>query len=775
MPGSTLIDSIQWVVRAENVEELVRRLYFTPESDTVRTRAGNDSLRFWVSGALESDQITWIVSGDTLHDMMDSVLVMVIPEKTNEPTYGIKIDIRDDQGLLVDSKEWILIHDQTMTLSTPLSFYPSQDTIFVIDDSLYFGVEGVTSDAEIFWIVNNELVSDYSSSVFTADSIMSGLDSAIIMVKVTTNRVDTLAKRWVLITRSEPIILPQFYFYPQGDTSVTVGDTLRLMVMSDLDSLFYKWYVNGSLVQMDTIPELEFSSAESDEDTVQLAVIEVDSSVLIEHSWIVSSVGQDSTDLLIPYAMMADTLTFAGDTLLLSISNDPSALLYVWFLNQNYLYSDSIAYYSYFPSDLLRSYDTVRVDTKNSDHEIIYSHVWYIRLVSPINVDSFDVAFIPDGDTTFYYGDSITFRVVADTSIADFQWYVNDELIHGYNDSVFSYYVSPMNKSKFQVLVKWAVDDSLYSRLWSYTLLYHDSLKSLPDIKLLYPRDNDVMTEDDEFIWTFDSLGFITRDDQLFYIQISGDSMFSEIICMDTCRHDTMISFHEFKGNEKLRYAETYFWRIVVADTTRRISSNMGINTAFRLSSQYVDLIYYSAEYSIDGNIVINWTIDNADNLAGFNLHRSETNNSDYKQLNEFPITGSGSFQYIDIQFDPGKTYYYKLEELCTNGKRKFHTEISIESPQPQNYALFSNYPNPFNMRTIFRFQIPDASHVTISVYNILGRKIKTIVDERKESGLYSAVWDGFDDEGAPVVSGLYFYQMVAGDFQQTRKLTVVR
>lgn len=93
----------------------------------------------------------------------------------------------------------------------------------------------------------------------------------------------------------------------------------------------------------------------------------------------------------------------------------------------------------------------------------------------------------------------------------------------------------------------------------------------------------------------------------------------------------------------------------------------------------------------------------------------------------------------------------------------------------PYTFALYRNYPNPFNPATTIRFQLPKLSLVRMEVYNILGQKVKTLVDERKTPGRYTVQWDGTNDAGQRVASGVYLYRLKAGSFVQTRKMVLLR
>ena len=106
---------------------------------------------------------------------------------------------------------------------------------------------------------------------------------------------------------------------------------------------------------------------------------------------------------------------------------------------------------------------------------------------------------------------------------------------------------------------------------------------------------------------------------------------------------------------------------------------------------------------------------------------------------------------------------------------------------QLNNFHLFQNYPNPFNSTTTIPFTISpppvnssqsivhNPIHTTLSVYNILGQKVKILVDEMKTDGFHQAIWDGKDKAGREVSSGVYFYKLKVGDYRQTKKMLLIK
>jgi len=92
-----------------------------------------------------------------------------------------------------------------------------------------------------------------------------------------------------------------------------------------------------------------------------------------------------------------------------------------------------------------------------------------------------------------------------------------------------------------------------------------------------------------------------------------------------------------------------------------------------------------------------------------------------------------------------------------------------------ESFLLKQNYPNPFNPTTTITYEIPKASEVNLTIYNTLGQKIRTLINRKQNAGKHEVIWDGKDEIGNEVASGIYLYQLRAGDFVQTRKMILMR
>jgi flagellar hook assembly protein FlgD len=93
----------------------------------------------------------------------------------------------------------------------------------------------------------------------------------------------------------------------------------------------------------------------------------------------------------------------------------------------------------------------------------------------------------------------------------------------------------------------------------------------------------------------------------------------------------------------------------------------------------------------------------------------------------------------------------------------------------PEAYKLFPNYPNPFNPTTTIQYYLPQASEVTVRIFDVYGNLVKTLVNGRQSAGQKSAIWNGHNDIGQKVSSGVYFYSLITEEFLQSKKMMLLK
>ncbi|MGE5810962.1 MAG: alpha-amylase family glycosyl hydrolase, partial [Ignavibacteria bacterium] len=127
------------------------------------------------------------------------------------------------------------------------------------------------------------------------------------------------------------------------------------------------------------------------------------------------------------------------------------------------------------------------------------------------------------------------------------------------------------------------------------------------------------------------------------------------------------------------------------------------------------------------------------------------------------------------IPLEPGEFHIYTTVKLPPP-EQGILSEIKTSSQELiKEYSLGQNYPNPFNPSTEITFQIVKPSNVNLKIFDILGREVKTLINEEKGNGRYSIRWNGDNNFNEPVSSGIYFYKLDAGSFTNTKKMMLLR
>ncbi len=114
---------------------------------------------------------------------------------------------------------------------------------------------------------------------------------------------------------------------------------------------------------------------------------------------------------------------------------------------------------------------------------------------------------------------------------------------------------------------------------------------------------------------------------------------------------------------------------------------------------------------------------------------------------------------------------FYRFDDATTTRSLAKHDVETL----PAEFSLHQNYPNPFNPTTAISYQLPAASDVKLKIYNTLGQLVKTLVSQKQSAGNYAVQWNGSNDLGEKVASGIYIYRIQAGDFIQSRKLVLMK
>lgn len=219
----------------------------------------------------------------------------------------------------------------------------------------------------------------------------------------------------------------------------------------------------------------------------------------------------------------------------------------------------------------------------------------------------------------------------------------------------------------------------------------------------------------------------------------------------------------------------------VVNDTTITFQDTLPILRcdAIKLTQPtQVKLAAFFVDYVKDGT-VIHWETTSEVDHLGFNVYRGTRDVFDRSQmvrLNSDIIQGGSPYKFVDRNADHKTMYYYWLEDVSIRGVRSLHGPVSgnLANGMPYIYTLEQNYPNPFNPTTNINFSIPEPARVELIIYNVLGQRVKTLVDKKMTPGFHHVIWNGLNDLGVSVSTGVYIVKIKCKDFVQTRKMIMM-
>jgi hypothetical protein len=189
-----------------------------------------------------------------------------------------------------------------------------------------------------------------------------------------------------------------------------------------------------------------------------------------------------------------------------------------------------------------------------------------------------------------------------------------------------------------------------------------------------------------------------------------------------------------------------------------------------------VELASFTAEVK-NNSVSLNWMTATETNNFGFDIERrnpvKNNRQSNWERIGFVEGNGTtteeSNYTYIDKEINPG-SYEYRLKQIDYDGSFEYSEVVNVEISSPKEFSLSQNYPNPFNPATTIKFSIPAAGKVTLNVFNVLGEKVVSLVDEVKDSGSYEI---NFDASKLP--SGTYLYQLRSGNFIETKKMVLLK
>ncbi len=213
-----------------------------------------------------------------------------------------------------------------------------------------------------------------------------------------------------------------------------------------------------------------------------------------------------------------------------------------------------------------------------------------------------------------------------------------------------------------------------------------------------------------------------------------------------------------------------YFYRVY--------ASNLGGNSGYSNMSSAVTPMKpptnLTATQVVGGNVKLTWN-DNSGSELGYYIERKTGASGTYAVTDS---VGTNTALFTDTTGVPGNVYFYRVRGHNLVVMSAYSNEVSLtllgvksdQNSVPTAFGLAQNFPNPFNPATTIEYDVPSASHVTLVIYDILGRSVVTLVDADRQPGSYQAVFNA-----AMLPSGLYFYRLQAGGFTDVKKMTLMK
>ena len=193
-----------------------------------------------------------------------------------------------------------------------------------------------------------------------------------------------------------------------------------------------------------------------------------------------------------------------------------------------------------------------------------------------------------------------------------------------------------------------------------------------------------------------------------------------------------------------------------------------------------VELVSFKGRYE-SGKVILDWITATETNNLGFEIDRKIIQTGDEKWITIGFREGKGTttdvqyYQYIDNITDlTAGLFNYRLKQMDFDGTYEYSDEVLVENLVPKAYTLNQNYPNPFNPITKINFELPYRSKVQLIVYDILGNKVITLINEEKDAGYYSVNFDTQDEKGV-LSSGIYLYTLYTDNFVQSKKMLLLK
>jgi len=224
--------------------------------------------------------------------------------------------------------------------------------------------------------------------------------------------------------------------------------------------------------------------------------------------------------------------------------------------------------------------------------------------------------------------------------------------------------------------------------------------------------------------------------------------------------------------------------------STFRVSAHTVINDTFFMSApdsgysidNIAPVVPENLIALIDSNgIALQWSRTHVEDFQYYTIYRSQA--ADFQIDTVDALATTTDTIYIDASITLGETYYYRVTAFDDAGNESgasdivSETKVGIDNEDqlPKEFSLSQNYPNPFNPTTTLKYGLPQDANVRLVIYNLGGRKVKTLLQKHQTAGWHQVQWDGTNEFGQSVSTGVYFYRLETEEFVDVKKMVFMK
>ncbi|MBN1997861.1 T9SS type A sorting domain-containing protein [candidate division KSB1 bacterium] len=243
-----------------------------------------------------------------------------------------------------------------------------------------------------------------------------------------------------------------------------------------------------------------------------------------------------------------------------------------------------------------------------------------------------------------------------------------------------------------------------------------------------------------------------------------------EIVFANESDFSGKVKFYENTPRFNVRAKRTTLPGTETIHHLEHLSSEITVSSPGEIN---VEFVHAGVE---NGTVQLAWILPDLDAFQGVYVFRAAERTGPFLQVSPL-ITCKQNQMYSDksSELEIEKTYFYRLGLLGRDGNMLFSNFFDVDIVPPSEYRLGHNFPNPFNPETRIPFVLKEGGQVKLKVYNLNGQHVRTLINQPMQPGRHAVEWDGRDELGRPLSSGMYIYRIQVNDFTKMKKMQLMR